>query len=106
MTAQVMPSTGSSSKRARPKRLKNSVRPLGLKLDARQLGAVEDVDRELERLAALGDADQAVDVLDPRRERVRVDVRRRGVVLARDQAAARGHGEVVRRVQLAPTGDS
>ena len=42
--------------------------------DAGQLGAVEHVDRELERLAARRDPDQPVDVLDPGRERVRVDV--------------------------------
>ena len=69
---------------------------------ARELGAVEHVDRELERRAAARDADQPVDVRDPRRERVRVLVLRRGVVLARDQAAARRHSEVVRRVELRP----
>ena len=67
---------------------------------ARQLGGVEDVDRELERLAALRDPDQAVDVLDPGRERVRVDDRRGGIVLTRDEPAARRDREVVGRVQL------
>ena len=54
VTAHVIPSTGSSSKRARPNRLKNSGPAARAEADAGELGAVEHVDRELERLAAAG----------------------------------------------------
>ena len=75
--------------------------PARAEAGAGQLGPVEHVDRELERLSRLGQPDQPVDVLDAGRERVRVDVGRRGIVLAGDEAAARRHGEVVGRVHLA-----
>ena len=95
-----MPSTGSSVEPRAAEQVEEQRPAARAEAHARQLGAVEDVDRELERLAALRDPDQPVDVLDPGRERVRVDVRRGGVVLARDEPAARGDREVVGRVQL------
>src|SRR5262245_55746721 len=67
---------------------------------AGELAVAEDVDRELERLALRPEADQAIDALDPGRERMRVLGRAADrVVLAEHDAAIRADAEVVGRLE-------
>ena len=95
--AQVMPLPGVAS----PKMLTNRISPSGLKQAPANSEPPEMFTGELEPLAFARQADQAIDVVDARRERVRVVVCAAGVVLAEQHRAARRHAQVVGRIEHA-----
>jgi len=61
-----------------------------------ELGVVEDVDGELERLARRVDPDEPVDVLDPWYQRMRVVIRAGRVVLTQEDSTPGRDQQVVR----------